>query len=126
MTSTSDLSVLTWFLPIIDKDARIHYRRPPNHRLRQSRQRSRGQQLHQRHPRLEFPIQPIPNLDRDERVEPVRHDGLGRRDVVEGNHEDGSELVAQGFVDGSDRGGEGGRLAELGRRRRGIRGFGRG
>lgn len=97
---------------------------PLHHRLRQRHQRARRQQLHQRHLSLELPIQPVAYLDRDERVEPVRHDGFGRRDVVAGDHEDGSEFVAQGAVDGVDGRGEGSRLAELGRRGRGIRGWG--
>lgn len=111
---------------ITTQETRIHDPRPPDHRLRQRRQRARGQQLHQRHLRFEFPVQPVADLDRDERVQPVRHDGLGRRDVVQGDHEDGGEFLAQGFVDGLDRGGKASRLAELGRGRRGVRGFGRG
>lgn len=70
----------------------------PHHLPRQPRNRRIPQQLQNRHVRSDAPEEPIPQLDRHQRVHAVRMHGLPRIHVVDANREQVRQMLADGLA----------------------------
>ena len=78
----------------------IHQVRPQSNQRHQIPPRPTRHQLEQLDPRPDLPGDPIPELDRDERIQSVRDNRLGRIQVLLGGHEQGGQLRLEAGGDG--------------------------